>query len=417
MKKIEIKCKIGNRIITKVKIPKMEIINNELSINDNGLIDKISLGKSMFKKNQHNMFVNLFLKRNIRKQHLMVIGLKGSLKTTVVLPSLVNQDFLTNSASVIIMMPDKEKAKELYVYHKQFRKRKKIYYYEDRNDICNLQDNIQHFSTTIITGDMFEALKNKEYDRIDLDGFINEVSNNEVSIYIDDAKDVLDMVIKLIGKQNNQIALTLFFQSRADFAKYENLINNNVLNTLLLNLLNRDDISYYEKYAHYKNHFIDYGFVMESHVELLKISNKIANLKTKLKQEFDNSLSSEEFNKMENNILKLEKDRYLMIKDIIEYDNNHFSIYSRKKHINVIEYVLEDGTRELTLSNFYDIIENAQFMSNDVMKKKVSDVSKKIKKDKELILAEIIKEEDLIDINKQLKRLVRENRQYKKIII
>ena len=215
----------------------------------------------------------IFIPESSRYFNTLVLGVKGTGKTTGLLPFFVEQDMKNKQVGLTVIASSREISYTLYTLAKQY-KRKVIfikpsinnevsnkflfktdydYDYIDMNLVC-YKDAIKSKSVIII--DM-ETLKYKSEAikavamlllQLQLDIQETDLTNRTPHfLYIDDAYIYIPFLkyLLLYGDTFN-LGITLFFNSRNQFGEYESLINNTVRNLFLLNSLTKEDAEYYQ---------------------------------------------------------------------------------------------------------------------------------------------------------------------------
>lgn len=221
---------------------------------------------------------SVFIPQESRYLNTIVLGTKGTGKTTKILPMLVEQDFKVKKRGVTIITTKHEMAYNLYALAKLHDREKDIvtlkpsinneistkfiwekeYNYDYINEfIINYKEVIKKGKIVII--DM-ELLKHKSDGlraiamlllQLQLDCQETDITQKKAHfIYIDDAFYYLPFLEYLLSFSDEyNLGLTLFFQSRNQFntgkKDYTSLIDNNVRNTILLNSLTKEDVEYY----------------------------------------------------------------------------------------------------------------------------------------------------------------------------
>lgn len=220
---------------------------------------------------------DLFIPERSRFLNTLVLGTKGTGKTTSVLPMFVEQDLKRKNAGVTIISSSKEMSYNLYSLAKKYKR--KIHFIKPsiNNEVTNkflwLQDyNYDYINENIIN--YKEAIKKKEVVIIDMElmkykgdalkavamlllQLRLDIQETDITqrchhfLYVDDAYNYLKFLEDLlIFSDNFNLGVTLFMQSRNQFVTknkdYSSLINNNIRNTLLLNNVTMEDYQYYK---------------------------------------------------------------------------------------------------------------------------------------------------------------------------
>lgn len=220
---------------------------------------------------------DLFIPEKSRFLNTIILGTKGTGKTTSVLPMFVEQDLKRKNAGVTIISSSKEMSYNLYSLAKKYKR--KIHFIKPsiNNEVTNkflwLQDyNYDYINENIIN--YKEAIKKKEVIIIDMElmkyksdalksvamlllQLRLDIQETDITqrchhfLYVDDAYNYLKFLEDLlIFSDNFNLGITLFMQSRNQFITknkdYSSLINNNIRNTLLLNNITMEDYLYYK---------------------------------------------------------------------------------------------------------------------------------------------------------------------------
>lgn len=245
-------------------------LNSELTSEEEIKIEKIDIGLNDEGK-------NIFIPKQSRFLNTLVLGTKGSGKTTSLLPMFLEQDFNNKDCGATIIVSKNEIAYTLYALAKQYKRDVVIlkpsisneisnkflwtnnYDYDYINEyIINYKEAVKKKKIVII--DM-EILKHKNDGlravamlllQLQLDMQETDITlKKEHYLYIDDANYYLPFLEFLLSYGDNyNIGLTLFMKSRKQLIKngkdYSTLIDSNVRNVLLLNSLEKNDITYYK---------------------------------------------------------------------------------------------------------------------------------------------------------------------------
>ena len=245
---------------------------NQIKDYDNELdkIEKVVIGL-----NESNQ--PIFIPKKSRYLNTLVLGTKGTGKTTGVLPTLLEQDFMNKDYGATVIVSKNETAYNLYALAKRYKRDVIILKPSINNEISNkflwksdynydyINENIINYKEVIkkrkiVIIDM-EILKHKNDGlkavamlllQLQLDMQETDVTQNKPHfLYIDDAHYYLSFLEFLLSYGDNyNIGITLFMKSRKQFIKnnkdYSSLIDSNIRNILLLNALEKQDISYYK---------------------------------------------------------------------------------------------------------------------------------------------------------------------------
>ena len=226
----------------------------------------------------------LFIPEKSRFLNTLVIGTKGTGKTTSVLPMFVEQDLKRKNAGVTIISSSKEMSYNIYSLSKKYKR--KIHFLKPsiNNEVTNkflwLQDyNYDYINEHIIN--YKEAIKKKEVVIIDMEVLKYksdalkavamlllqlrlDIQETDITqrchhfLYVDDAYNYLKFLEDLlVFSDNYNLGITLFMQSRNQLITknkdFNGLINNNIRNTLLLNNITPEDYNYYKNKFFEKN--------------------------------------------------------------------------------------------------------------------------------------------------------------------
>lgn len=252
----------SEKIEDKVETPKSEPIKS----------DDYKLVIGLNDKNKE-----LFIPEKSRYLNSLVIGTKGSGKTTSVLPMFVEQDLKRKNAGMTIISTSKEMSYNLYSLAKKYKR--KIHFLKPsiNNEITNkflwMQDyNYDYINENIIN--YKEAIKKKDVVIIDMEllkyksdalkttamlllQLRLDIQETDITqrcphfLYVDDAYNYLKFLEDLlIYSDNYNLGVTLFLQSRNQLVTpnrdYTSMINNNIRTTMLLNNITIEDYNYYK---------------------------------------------------------------------------------------------------------------------------------------------------------------------------
>lgn len=255
-------------IIEEKKIDDKKIFNNE---NDNKLI----LGVSENKKDNY-----IFIPESSRYLNTLILGNKGTGKTEILLPKLVEQDLKSKKTGMTIITTNNDMSYNIYTLAKKYNyKPSEIIFLKPsiNNIISNKFLWISEYSYDFINEqiiDYKEAIKKKKIVIIDMEILKHksegiravamlllqlELDMQETDItqrqkhmlYIDDGELYIPFLKDIIHNSSNyNIGVTLFIQSRNQLIvngkDYTKIIDNDFRNILLLNSLNISDIEYYK---------------------------------------------------------------------------------------------------------------------------------------------------------------------------
>lgn len=249
-----------------IKEEKPEKSTKEKKVDDNKLIIGLNdKGKE------------LFIPEKSRFLNTLVLGTKGTGKTTSVLPMFVEQDLKRKNAGVTIICSTKEMSYNLYSLAKKYKR--KIHFIKPsvNNEVTNkflwMKDyNYDYINENIIN--YKEAIKKKEVVIIDMEllKYKNDalktvamlllqlrldIQETDITqrchhfLYVDDAYNYLKFLEDLlVFSDNYNLGITLFMQSRNQFITknkdFTSLISNNIRNTMLLNNITIEDYNYYK---------------------------------------------------------------------------------------------------------------------------------------------------------------------------
>ena len=249
-----------------IKEEKPEKSTKEKKVDDNKLIIGLNdKGKE------------LFIPEKSRFLNTLVLGTKGTGKTTSVLPMFVEQDLKRKNAGVTIICSTKEMSYNLYSLAKKYKR--KIHFIKPsvNNEVTNkflwMKDyNYDYINENIIN--YKEAIKKKEVVIIDMEllKYKNDalktvamlllqlrldIQETDITqrchhfLYVDDAYNYLKFLEDLlVFSDNYNLGITLFMQSRNQFVTknkdFTSLISNNIRNTMLLNNITIEDYNYYK---------------------------------------------------------------------------------------------------------------------------------------------------------------------------
>lgn len=245
---------------------KIESKKDELII-DNRLI----LGQTE-KKN------DVFIAGTSRYLNTVVIGTKGTGKTTSILPFFAEQDISKKIAGCTFIVSDKEMAYNLYSICKQYKRKVHLLKPSTNSEISNkflwqTQYNYDYINESIIN--YKEAIRKKEIVIIDMEVFKYkldairatamlllqlrlDLQDTDITqrhshfLYVDDAyyyMAFLDDLLKYGATYN--LGTTLFLESRNQLLienkDYRNVVEDHVRNIILLNKISMEDYHYYKE--------------------------------------------------------------------------------------------------------------------------------------------------------------------------
>lgn len=250
---------------------------------------------------------DLYIPESSRYLNSLVLGLKGTGKTSEVLPMFVSQDLKNKKAGATIIVTKKEMAYSIYALAKKYKRKVKLLKPSINNEISNKLLWQTAYSYDYINEFIInykEAIKKKEIVIIDMEILkykseglravamlllqlqldIQETDITQKTphyLYIDDAQYYLPFIEHLLSFSDNyNLGITLFMQSRGQLIKngkdYTSIIDNNIRTTLLLNSLTVEDIRFYsERFYEHKNLSNFYNRKLNSFIyETLDTTNK-----------------------------------------------------------------------------------------------------------------------------------------------
>lgn len=332
------------------------IVNSNEEVDDNRLV----IGTNEKRK-------DLYIPESSRYLNSLVLGLKGTGKTSEVLPMFVSQDLKNKKAGATIIVTKKEMAYSLYALAKKNKRKVKLlkpsvsneisnkllwqtaYSYDYINEfIINYKNAIKKKEIVIIDMEILkyksEGLRAVAMLLLQLQLDIQETDITQKTphyLYIDDAQYYLPFLEHLLSFSDNyNLGITLFMQSRAQLIKngkdYSSIIDNNVRTTLLLNSLSLEDINFYsERFYEHKNLSNFYNRKLNSFIyETLDNTNKrkcgIADFKLMSKDDREEmetkakkhrtKLLKEKRHEREKQLLKMIQERQLAQSMEDEYD-------------------------------------------------------------------------------------------------
>lgn len=247
-----------------------EELSSEMINEEEKKLEKLDIGLNEEGK-------NIFIPKQSRFLNTLILGTKGSGKTTGILPMFLEQDFNDKDCGATIIVSKNEIAYTLYALAKQYKRDVVILKPSISNEISNkflwtnsydydyINENIINYKEAIkkkkiVIIDM-EILKHKNDGlravamlllQLQLDMQETDITlKKEHYLYIDDANYYLPFLEFLLSYGDNyNIGITLFMKSRKQLIKngkdYSTLIDSNVRNVLLLNALEKNDITYYK---------------------------------------------------------------------------------------------------------------------------------------------------------------------------
>lgn len=215
----------------------------------------------------------LFIPESSRYLNTLVLGLKGTGKTTGLLPFFVEQDLKNKQVGATIFVTKQEMAYTIYTLAKQ-NKRKIIfikpsidnqisnkflykteydYDYIDTEIIC-YKEAIKSKSIIIVDMELLkyksEAIKACAMLLLQLQLDIQETdltSKIPHFLYLDDAEVYLPFIKYLLQFSDNyNLGITLFMNSRNQMGEYKSLIDNYIRNIILLNAITIEDNEFYK---------------------------------------------------------------------------------------------------------------------------------------------------------------------------
>lgn len=215
----------------------------------------------------------LFIPESSRYLNTLVLGLKGTGKTTGLLPFFVEQDLKNKQVGATIFVTKQEMAYTIYTLAKQY-KRKIIfikpsidnqisnkflykteydYDYIDTEIIC-YKEAIKSKSIVIVDMELLkyksEAIKVCAMLLLQLQLDIQETdltSKIPHFLYLDDAEVYLPFIKYLLQFSDNyNLGITLFMNSRNQMGEYKSLIDNYIRNIFLLNAITIEDNEFYK---------------------------------------------------------------------------------------------------------------------------------------------------------------------------
>lgn len=243
----------------------------EVNANSEGFNNKLIIGINDKKK-------DIYISESSRYLNTLVLGLKGTGKTTELLPNFVMQDLKNNKVGATIIVTKKEMAYSIYSIAKKHKRKIVFLKPSISNEISNkllwqTSYNYDYINEFIIN--YKEAIKKKKIVIIDMEILkykseglravamlllqlqldIQETDITQKTphyLYIDDAQYYLPFIEHLLSFSDNfNLGIMLFMQSRNQLTKngkdYSSIIDNNIRTTLLLNSLTTEDIQFYSE--------------------------------------------------------------------------------------------------------------------------------------------------------------------------
>ncbi|EMH2710115.1 TPA: conjugal transfer protein TraG [Clostridioides difficile] len=231
----------------------------------------------------------IFISQKNRYLNMIVLGKKGTGKTSKVLPTLASQDLQNKKIGMTLIVTKKEMAYTLNALAKEYDREVVFIKVSTNIEILNHFLFMEKYEYDYINENIInykEAIKKKKIVIIDMEvakykyNAINAVKmlllqltldiqetditqRNPHYIYIDDSFYYLDSLEYLLNYSDDyNVGLILFFQSRNQFLlnnkDYTALLDNNIRTTILLNSLNVEDVQYYQKRIYEKKNPSDF---------------------------------------------------------------------------------------------------------------------------------------------------------------
>lgn len=216
----------------------------------------------------------LYIPESSRYFNSLVLGLKGTGKTTGILPFFVEQDLQNKKAGITILVSSQEMSYTLYTLAKQY-KRKIIFLKPSiHNEVANQllfkeEYDYDYIDTNILC--YKEAIKNKSVIIIDMEHLKYKSEARKVCamlllqlqldmqetdltgrtahfVYIDDAWLYAPFIRYLLQCGSEfHIGVTLFANSLSQFGEYQGLLENTIRNYFLCSVLSVSDMEYFAK--------------------------------------------------------------------------------------------------------------------------------------------------------------------------
>lgn len=216
---------------------------------------------------------NVFIQADNRLKHLLIVGTKGTGKSTGVLPALAKQDIEDKKAGATVVVGDKETALLLYALAKRAGRDvviikpsitdsgklllgKRLYDYQSiKTDVIDFEKAILKKQIVIVDMEFVryheKAIKGVAYILTALQEALvkeNEVTVTRHFLYVDDAHLYLPYLKSLLyaGKDYG-LGCTLFLESRHLLVKAEEraMTDSMIRNTVLMSGLTVEDAQYY----------------------------------------------------------------------------------------------------------------------------------------------------------------------------
>ena len=231
--------------------------------------------KHMFIIGENEKKLPLYIQEANRLKHLVVVGTKGTGKSTGLLPSLVKQDIEDKKVGVTIIAGEKETALLLYALAKRAGREivvvkpsltdsgklllaKKSYDYEGiKEDVLDFEKAIQKKQIVIIDMEFARyqerAIQGVAYMLTALQEAVvkeNEVNITKHYLYVDDAYLYLPYLKShLYSGKDYGLGCTLFLESRLQLVKPEEraIVDSMIRNTMLMSGLTLEDAVHYSE--------------------------------------------------------------------------------------------------------------------------------------------------------------------------
>lgn len=390
----------------------------------------------------------IYISEEARASNLLILGIGNSGKSKHMLPLLLEQDIKNKNVGITVVVSDKDSAFRIYAIAKKYKRNVKLLKPEISINIVNeflwktdwdydyINENIINYKDAIKDKDVviidMESYNYRNYSHRAVASLLlqlqtdmcnpKETLKRRHNLYIDNADKYLPFIELLLTNGNNYgLYTTLLMQSRSqlevDGKDYSILIDNNILNTILMQNITFEDAEYYAKRWRRKDMSVDdmtfnlyrrkYGTFSfeilgmdnnkrigegvlykdnESNTE--ETYNSAKKYRKKLKTEFTNEVLIRN-SRVEAEAEMLKTDKSNVIKD----SETVISDIDEVEEVKIVEKEDEEELEEIPINDDFGIPDNLDELLEEDLELSIENIEKKDDEIQEIPLVDNEKEE------------------------